>query len=109
MSMGERNIYVYNCSSAANSKINCVKTFERISAFVDTPTILSGKQRSNGDVVFAWAYNAGKFGISTLSNNKLDLVSVYTGMYDYSSVVIGQNKVFFVMKKYNQIQVVDDK
>ena len=105
--MGGRNIYLYNCSLTFSNKINCVKTFERTSAFVDIPQILSGKQRNNGDVLFAWAYSAGKFGIATISNNTLDLVSVYTGMYDYSSVVIGQNKVFFVMKKYNQIQVVD--
>lgn len=45
----------------------------------------------------------------TYRNNTFRPTIVYTGYtYDYSSIVIGQNKVFFVMKKYATIQVFDD-
>lgn len=45
----------------------------------------------------------------TYRDNKFRPTIIFTGyQYDYSSIVITQSKVFYVMKAYNTIQVVDD-
>jgi hypothetical protein len=45
----------------------------------------------------------------TYRDNSFRSTIVFTGYtYDYSSIVITQTKVFYVMKAYSTIQVVDD-
>lgn len=65
--------------------------------------------RENGEVVFSFVFHQGKIAIYTIVNDKVSPMFMFTGVeYDYSSIQISEDRVYFIMKEYASIQIIQD-
>lgn len=90
-------------------KIECQNIYSSgLSA--QNPLFLVGKQRKSGQVVFVWASENTAFEMLTYNENgKIGKVYVVDGSgYEYSSVVIGEDRIYLTMKQYAKIKIVMD-
>lgn len=101
------NVYVEKCTADDSIlTINCATIYQTKFVVNYPPTLLAATQRKNGDIIIVWTYPQGVFDTLTYSAGKFQPMTVFAGTtYDYSSIVISEDKIFFVLKKFALIQV----
>ncbi len=101
------NVYVEKCTADDSiATINCATIYQTKFIVNYVPTLLAASQRKNGDIVIVWTYPQGVFDGLIYKDGKFQPMTVFAGTtFDYSSIVIGEDKIFFVLKKFSLIQV----
>lgn len=73
------------------------------------PILLAGKQRKSGQVVFAWTAQGNQLEAITYDDGAIGRSYIKVGYdYDYSSIVIAEDKIYCVLKQYGMISIYND-
>lgn len=90
--------------------IECTNIYNA-SLFRPNPLIVTGHRRNTGQIVFVWTYVDSQFEYLAYNNTNGQFTKSYVmdgSTFDYSSVVIAEDKIYFVQKAYAAIQVIMD-
>jgi hypothetical protein len=91
-------------------QVNCEEIYTFGFFTKEKVQIVTSKQRKNGDIIFTWVFESGKLSyLKVNTEGKVRPTFIFTGsIFDYSSIEIGENCIYYTMKKFATIQIVHD-